>query len=161
VLVTITASVEAVDQQKREVTLKGPLGNKETFTVDKKVKRFDEVKVGDFVRVDYYISVAAELRKATAEEKESPMTLLEAGAKAPPGVSPAVGGLRRFKVVATVEGLDRPTSTVTVKGPRDNYLTVRVPDPSRLSELRIGDNIVLTFTEAVAVGLEKVEKKLE
>jgi hypothetical protein len=159
VLVTITASVEEVNREKREITLKGPLGNKETFIVDKKVKRFDEIKVGDFVRADYYISVAAELRKPTAEEKESPMVLVDAAAKAPPGVTPAAGGLRRFKVVTTVEGLDRPTRTVTVKGPGGNYLTARVLDPSRLSEMRIGDTIVVTLTEAVAVGLEKVEKK--
>src|SRR5215472_11573626 len=63
VLVTITASVEAIDPAKREVTLKGPLGNTVTFTVDKRVKRLDEVKVGDLVRADYYVSVAAEVRK--------------------------------------------------------------------------------------------------
>ena len=34
VLVTMTASVEAIDPATREVTLKGPLGNTVTFTVD-------------------------------------------------------------------------------------------------------------------------------
>jgi len=159
VLVTVTASVQAIDHAKREMTLKGPLGNTVTFTVDQRVKRLDEVKVGDFVRADYYVSVAAELRKPTPEEKESPIVLLDAAAKAPPGTSPAAGGLRRFKVVTTIEGLDRPTQTITVKGPRGNYLTARVADPSRLTQMRIGENIVVTYTEALAISLEKVEKK--
>src|SRR5688500_7821735 len=69
VLVTITASVESIDQANREVTLKGPLGNSVTFTVDQRVKRLNEVQVGDFVRADYFVSVAAELRKPTPEEE--------------------------------------------------------------------------------------------
>jgi hypothetical protein len=43
----ITAKVEAVDYAKRTVTLKGPEGNVVTFVVDKRVKRFKAVKVGD------------------------------------------------------------------------------------------------------------------
>jgi len=158
-LVTITASVEAIDPASREVTLKGPLGNTVTFTVDERVKRLNEVKVGDLVRADYYISFAAELRKPTAEEKKTPFVMLDAAAKAPPGTSPAAGGLRRFKVVTTIEGLDRPTQTITVKGPRGNYLTARVADPSNLTKMRIGENIVVTYTEALAISLEKAEKK--
>jgi hypothetical protein len=159
VLVTVTASVDAIDLASREITLKGPLGNSVTFTVDQRVKRLDEVKVGDFVRADYYVSVAAELRKPTAQEKKTPLVLLDAAGKAPAGSSPAAGAVRRFKVVTTIEGLDRPTQTITVKGPRGNYLTARVADPSRLTQMRIGENIVVTYTEALAVSLEKVEKK--
>lgn len=159
ILVTVTASVEDIDYKNREVVLKGPLGNKVTFTVDQRVKRLDEVKVGDCVRADYYVSIAAELRKPTAAEKQTPIMLLDAAGKAPPGTAPAAGGLRRFKVVTTVEGLDRPTQTVTVKGPRGNYLTARVADPSRLTRMRIGDTIVVTYTEALAISLEKAERK--
>jgi hypothetical protein len=159
VLLTVTASVEAVDPAKREITLKGPLGNSTTFSVDPRVKRLDEVKVGDFVRADYYISMVAELRKPTAEEAKHPLEVMEAESKAPVTEAPAGGEVRRFKVVTTIEGLDRPTQTVTVKGPRGNYLTARVADPSRLTKVHIGDNIVITYTEALAVSLEKTEKK--
>jgi hypothetical protein len=160
VLVSATASVEAIDYTNREVTLKGPLGNQVTFTVDQRVKRFNEIKVGDLVQADYYVSLAAELRKPTPEEKKHPIVLLDVAGKAPPGTSPAAGGLRRFKVVTTIEGLDRPTQTVTVKGPRGNYLTARVADPSRLTQVRIGENIVITYTEALAISLEKAQKKI-
>jgi hypothetical protein len=159
VLVTITASVEAIEPVSREVTLKGPLGNTVTFTVDKRVKRLDEVKVGDLVRADYYVSFAAEVRKPTAEEEKHPLEVLGATAKAPEGTEPAAGGLRRFKVVTTIEGLDRPTRTVTVRGPMGRYLTARVADPARLTQVRIGDNVVVTYTEALAISVEKAEKK--
>jgi hypothetical protein len=157
VLVSETATVEAINQDTREITLKGSLGNEVTFTVDQRVKRLKDVQVGDTVTANYYVSVAAELREPTAEEQQHPITLLEGTAKAPPGTSPAAGGLRRYKVVTTVEGLDRPTQTVTIKGPRGNYLTVRVADPSNLTKMRIGDTIVVTYTEALAISVKKAK----
>lgn len=159
VLVSITASVEAIDYTNREVTLKGPLGNTATFTVDQRVKRFKEIQPGDLVHADYYVSLAAELRKPTAEEQENPLVLLDAAGKAPPGTSPAAGGLRRFKAVTTIEGLDLSTQTVTVKGPRGNSLTARVKDPSQLANMKLGDNIVVTYTEAIAISVEKAAQK--
>ena len=158
-LVNVTAKVEAVDPDKREVTLKGPLGNVVTLAVDQRVKRFNEIKVGDEVSAEYYVAVLAELREPTAEEKESPLTVLGTVAKAPPGTSPAAGGLRMFKVVATVEGLDRPTRSVTLKGPRGNYITVRARKLENLQQLRLGDTIVVTYAEALAVSLEKKAPK--
>src|SRR5204863_9466331 len=119
----------------------------------------NEFKVGDFVRADYYVSIAAEIRKPTAEEEKNPIVELEAAGKAPPGTSPAAGGLRRLKVVTTIEGLDRPTKTATIKGPLGNYWTVRVADPAVLTQLRIGETAVVICTEALAISLEKAEKK--
>ena len=159
VLISETATVQALDLEKRELTLKDPLGNETTVTVDKAVKRLNEIKVGDEVTAKYYISIAAELREPTAEEKEKPLMITEGVAKAPKGTSPAAGGLRVIRVLATVEGLERPTRLVTLKGPRGNYLSVRARDVKRLEKLHLGDTIVVTFTEALAVSVEKAKKQ--
>ena len=153
-LVSLTASVESINATNREVTLKGPLGNLVTVTADARVRRFSEIKVGDLVRADYYLSVAAELRAPTAEEEKTPFVWLDAAARTPTGETPAAGAARRFKVVATVEALDRPAQTVTVQGPLGNYFTARVADVSNLTRMKIGDKVVLTGTEAVAISLE-------
>jgi Cu/Ag efflux protein CusF len=158
-LVSVTARIESIDAGKREVTLKGPLGNEETFVVDKRVKRFNEFKVGDNVTANYYVSLAAELRKPTPEEMKNPFMGLDAAGKAPEDAPPEVAGLRRYKVVTTVEGIDRPTQTLTLKGPLEHYHTVRVKDPSALTKLRIGDNIMVTYTEALAISLEKAAEQ--
>src|SRR4051812_29180822 len=73
ILVSTTATVQAVDLEKRELTLRDPLGDVKTVTVDKAVKRLNEIKVGDDVTAKYYISLAAELRQPTEEEKNSPL----------------------------------------------------------------------------------------
>jgi hypothetical protein len=155
VLVTVTATVQAVDQAKREVTLKGPLGNVVTFKVDQRVKRLKAVIVGDEVTADYYVSLAGELRPPTEAEKENPITVLAEAVRAPKGTQPAGGVLRAIKVVTTVEGLDLPTQSVTLKGPLGNYATIRARNVDKLKQLRLGDTIMVTYTEALAVSLEK------
>ena len=156
ILVTVTAKVEAIDQAKREVTLKGPLGNVVTFVVDERVKRLKEVSVGDEVMADYYVSLAGELRAPTEDEKKNPLTVLAGAARAPKGTAPAGGALRAFKVVATVIGLDLPTQSVTLEGPLGNSGTIRAESVENLKQLRLGDTIVVTYTEALAVSLQKV-----
>jgi hypothetical protein len=159
ILATVTAKVEAIDHAKRAVTLKGPLGNIVSFVVDERVKRLDEVKVGDEVTADYYVSLAGEVRAPTEEEKNQPLTILEGGARAPKDTSPAAGALRAFKVVATVVGLDLPTQSVTLEGPLGNSGTIRVEQVEKLKQLRLGDTIIVTYTEALAVSLQKSDRK--
>jgi hypothetical protein len=156
-LLTVTGTIEDIDYTNREVTLKGPLGKVETIVVDKRVKRLDEAKVGDKVTLNYYLGLDAELRKPTADEEAHPIQVLEGAGKAEKDESPAAGGLRRIKAVVTIEGLDRPTQTVTVKGPLGRYFVARVADPSRLGQARIGDTMVITFTQAAAVSLKKAK----
>jgi len=156
---TLSAEVTAVDLAAREVTLQGPKGNEVTIYVGPAVKRLDEVKAGDFVRVDYQIAVAAEVRKPTAEEAKHPLVLMNTDGRAPEDSSPAGGVARQFKVVTTIEALNRPEQTVTVRGPRGNYLTAQVADPNRLTKVHIGETIVIVYTEGLAISLDKAEKK--
>lgn len=155
VLTTITAKITALDQTTREVTLKGPQGNTVTFTVDKRVTRLNEMKVGDDVTADYYVAYAAEFRPPTEQEKANPFVVLEEKAKAPAGTTPAAGALKITRAVVTIEGLDRPTKSMTVSGPKGNLYTVQVQDVPAMSKLRLGDTIVVTFAEALAISLEK------
>jgi len=160
-LVTVTATVQAIDQEKREVTLKGPLGNVVTFVVDERVRRLNEVKIGDEVTADYYVSLAGELSAPTEQEKKNPLTVLDAAARAPQNTSPAGGKLRAFKVVASVVGLDLPTQSVTLQGPLGNYDTIHAASVDNLKKLRLGDTIVGTYTQALAISLQKTGARNE
>jgi hypothetical protein len=60
-VVQIQARVDAIDYNDRTVVLTGPEGNSVTLTVDQRVKRFNEVKVGDIVVVGYTQALAAEM----------------------------------------------------------------------------------------------------
>jgi len=156
-VVSVTAEVQKVDLEKRELTIKDQQGNVSSFTVDKQVERLNEVKAGDKIKVDYYVSLASEIREPTAEEKENPITVLEVATKAPPETAPAADGLRQIKAVVTVEGIDRPAEMVTLKGPLGNTITIKVLDPSRLDKVSLGDTVIVIYTEALAVSVEKVK----
>lgn len=156
-LVSIQASVESLDLENRLATLKGPAGNLVTIEVGEDVERLDEIEIGDMVTVDYYTYILAEFRDPTPEEEKDPLVILAESGKAPEGFPPgaAVGAV--VQAVVTVEMINESTSEVTIKGPMGKYLTVPVEDPSLLKELKVGEVGVLTYAEAMALSLEKVD----
>jgi len=154
VLLNYTGTITDIDYPDREMTLEGPHGQRETFVVDKKVQRFNEAKVGDKVSIDYYLGFNAEVRNPTAEERQNPLVVLETAGRAGPNAAPAAHDMRQIRAVVTIVGLDRSAQTVTVKGPRGKYFVARVADPSRLEKVRIGQTILMTFTEATAISLK-------
>jgi Cu/Ag efflux protein CusF len=156
-LITKNEVVTAIDYETRAVTLVDELGKEVTVKAAPEVERFDEVEVGDLVEIDYYLSVAAELRAPTEEELENPIEVVEEDVRAAPESAPAGADITMIKAVCVVEGLDRPTETVTLMGPLGGLNIVRVADVDNLSKMRIGDTVVVTFTEAMAIRLEKVE----
>jgi hypothetical protein len=160
-LLSLAGRIEAIDYAKREVTLKDQLGHVETFSISEDVKRFGEAKVGDDVTVKYYAGFVAELRNPTPEEEKEPLVVLEGAGKAPTSAAPAAGGVRRIRAVVTIEGLDRPTETITVRGPAGHYYMAHVADPENLTKMHIGETMVVTLTEAAVVSLEKASNKLK
>lgn len=154
-----TAVVTAIDKAKREVTLKNEEGESQTIVVDPEVQRFDEVAVGDTVRAKYTVGITSELRAPTEEEKKEPFLAMEGGGRAAADKAPAAGVARMFRIVATVEALDRTAQTATLKGPEGNYVTVKVQDPALLTQPRIGDTVVVTAAESVVLSLEKAGEK--
>jgi hypothetical protein len=59
----VTAKVEAIDPQKRTVTLRGPQGNAVTLKVDEQVQKLDQVKAGDELVVRHTEAVAIAVQK--------------------------------------------------------------------------------------------------
>ena len=61
------------------------------------------------------------------------------------------------KAVVTIEALNRPFMVATVMGPQGNYVAIPMEDEQLITELNIGQVVILTYAEAMAVALEKVE----
>jgi Cu/Ag efflux protein CusF len=155
---SMSFSVEATDVPNRTITLKGPQGKVSTFKVGEEVKRFSEIKAGDSIVAKYHVGVAAELRAPTAEEKSSPVQVLQSTSRAPSDVPASVSLTRAAKVVTTVEAVDRSAQTVTLKGPQGNTVTFKVEDPSSLSDLKAGQTLIATFGERLVVTVEPGSK---
>src|SRR5512147_3043784 len=63
-IVTVTATVEKIDQKTRHVTLGLPDGRSQTIVVPEEVRNLPQVRKGDQVAARYYESVAFEVKPA-------------------------------------------------------------------------------------------------
>lgn len=154
--VTVTATVEMIDHNARIVTLRDADGEQVTMSVDERVQRLHEVRVGDEVRAMYRATLLAELRAPTAEESASPIAVVSLDGRSPLGAAPAAGAVQAVRVVTTVEAVDVPNMRVTLRGPMGDLAVVRGRNPDNLRRLRVGDTIVITYFESIAIALQKV-----
>ena len=154
--VKVTATITAIDKATRDVTLKGPQGNEITVTAGPEVKKFDSLKVGDQVDVQYVEALTLELKKgggmvvARTEQKGA------VGAK--PGEAPAGAVGRQVTIVADVVAVDAATQVVTLKGPK-RTVDLKVADPEQFKRIAKGDQVEATFTQALALAVEPAAKK--
>ena len=156
-LVTTQGTVTAIIKETREVTLRGSTGDLVTITASDAVERFDEIAVDDVITFEYWTYMKAEFRQPTPEELAEPLVVMEEGGKAPEGMDPAAVVGAVVKAVVTIEVLNRPYMLATIRGPRGNYMTIQMEDTELIKQLNIGQVVILTYAEAIAVSLEKVE----
>ena len=154
-LVSMAGTVTNVVKETREITLKGADGELVTVIASDEVKRFDKIALGDVITFEYYTYMKAEFRAPTQEEIAEPLTLLVEAGKTPEGMDPGAAMGAIVKAIVTIEILNRPNMLATVRGPRGNYLTIQMEDEALIQRLSIGQKIILTYAEAIAVSLEK------
>jgi hypothetical protein len=150
--VEASALVTAIDKATRTVTLKRPNGEVSDIVAGPEVKNFDQIKVGDSVVVRYVEALSLELRK-TKGEAGAPVVKEEV-AKAKPGEKPAVAGGRQVKAIAEVTAVDPAKKTITLKGPKGKVVTLDVKNPDQFKVVKVGDQVDVTYTEAVALSVE-------
>lgn len=155
-LITMQGTVTDIVKETREITLMGSNGNLATITADKAVERFDEIVVNDVITFEYWTYMMAEFRAPTPEEIAEPLVVVAEAAKAPEEMDPAAGIGAVVKAVVTIEVLNRPYMLATVKGPGGNYLTIEMEDTELITQLHIGQVIILTYAEAIVMSLTKV-----
>jgi hypothetical protein len=150
--------VTSIDRAKRTATLQNPEGETKTVTIPADVKAFDTVKVGDHIDIDYYESMALEVLPKGSKPSMSQRTSRM-------GTGTGAGGMsKETNISAEIVSVDTNNNKVTFKGPQGETRTVSVSDPDiqkRLPDLKPGQVVQLTYTEAVAASLRKTGKGAE
>lgn len=154
--IQINAEVVSVNQDTREMVLRMPTGEQMTTVVGAEVERLAEIDAGDFLVVSYVAALAADLREPTEEEKANPWLEGADAGVAGADESPAGAVISAVRAVCTIEGMNRLTGTVTILDSRGMTHVIGDVKAQRIEELRIGQSVVITFTQAVAVSIEKV-----
>ena len=150
--ITKTAKVTAVDPAKRTVTLVNPDGITNTYELGKKVRNFDQIKVGDEVKATLLEAVAVAVSKSNAPPDASGRDLV---AVAPKGAMPGVIMAKTRQISAKIVSVDPQARTVTVEGPAGGTPTIRVGPNVNINELQKGDDVTLRVTAALALRVEK------
>ena len=154
---TATATVQSVDQKTRHVALRRSDGTSFTIVVGPEVRNLPQLKKGDQVRVTYRESIAYEVKKADQTQpgvgRKTDVTRAPAGAKPGGTVTDTVS------VRMTITGIDKATSEATLRGPDGDVVVVKARDPSKLDAVSVGDVVDITYTEALALAVEKAGHK--
>ncbi len=154
--VELTATVTAINQTTREVTLQKEDGTEVSFVASEDVKNLAQVKVGDMLHVVYGEALAYEVRKGGTTV--APATAIAGGA-AELGQRPAGALARQTTATVVITAIDPKVPSVTFQGPAGNTRTIKVLHPEKLEGVSVGDTVELTFTEALAIKVVEASAK--
>ena len=151
-VVTVHGKIVKVDKRRKQVTLEGPEGNKVTLNVENPYN-LNAAKVGAPFVARYYEVIT--IRKKKPGESVQSASLSGGIATAKPGGVPGATGELHLTLLVSVEAIDQANGTVTVKAADGTTETVKPRNPQNLKRLKVGDELVIGISRAIAISLEK------
>jgi Cu/Ag efflux protein CusF len=151
----VTATVEAIDQSTRKVTLKEPDGTYTMVTAPPEMKRFSELKVGDKITARYYENIVIRLKAPGEKDVDTDSDAATRGTGARPGGTVAA----QRTITATITQLDPKVPSITFTGPNGWSYSSRVEDKKALAKVKVGDKVDITWTAAALVSIDDVPAK--
>lgn len=156
--VSATATIQAIDTTTRTLTIRDETGVEDSYVAGPEIKRFDELKVGDKVKMTYMESVVLQLRKApaagtTGAKPADPS--LDAAVTRGKGALPGVTAAVQEKMTVTVRSIDAAVPSITVTTPDGRTITRKVEDKKNLTGVAPGDSIEITYTRALLTSIER------
>jgi hypothetical protein len=146
-----SATVDAIAADSRLISITTPDGRKATLEAGPEIRNFDQIRVGDKVKVTYKAALAASISKS----KETPKETFDAGAvRAPEGAKPAAAVGQTMTTTVVIESVDTSFDAVTFKRPDGFTRTIAVASPEGkkfIRTLKKGDKVDVEYTEALAI----------
>ena len=152
--VIVTAMVEAINHETREVTLVGPEGESVSFVASEEARNLGQVNVGDIVMVEYVQSLSIEVFANDGSEQPGAGELTVAG-RSEEGAMPGLTAIDATVVTAIVEDINIEANTFKLKGPSGEIKEYVAQNPENLKKAAVGDLVVITYTQGIALSVEK------
>lgn len=153
----LTATITDIDLEKRMITLKGSEGETVTTQVGPNVKNLDQVKVGDEVKLQYYLAVMVSAKRVSDDAKRGEEIIAGGVATAPAGEMPAVVAGREVKETVEILGTDKFKKAIAFRGADGKFREISMDAPhlaGRLDDFKEGEKYEVVYKEAVAVFVE-------
>lgn len=157
----VSATVEAIDVNTRMVVLRESDGTEFALLVPEEVRNLAQVKVGDRVVTRYRESLGAQLRKRGdgSGDTQAPAVSTTA-ARAADGAKPSLTSSTETSQTVRITNVDKKNHIVSFYGSDGlaRVLPVRTPQGQEfIAGLEAGDEVELTYTEAVAMSVEPAQ----
>jgi len=150
---TVSAVVEAINQETRVVTVRRADGEEITFTASDEVRNLAQVDVGDLLIAEYVETVSVEVMANDGIEADA--AGVSAMARAEEGEKPGFAAMDATVVTATVEEINLEMNTFKLKEPDGSINEYVARNPDNLKRAAVGDLVVITVTESVAIVVEE------
>jgi hypothetical protein len=146
--VTGSATVEAVEQSSRMLTLRDSDGELHSMKVPQDVQGFSEIKPGDTVTATYFDNFSL-TPKAPGEPDVDTLKSAVAGTAGRPGGAATA----QRRITATVSAVDMDVPSISFTGPQGWKYSTKVKDKADLDGVKVGDRFDVAWTEGVLVSL--------
>jgi hypothetical protein len=139
----VNAVVQAINHETREVTLKRSDGEIIEFVASEEARNLPQVSVGDIVN-------------AEEEGYEPEQGEIAAAARTEAGEMPGFAAIDTQVATATVEEINIEANTFKLKGVDGTVNEYTARNPDNLKRAKVGDLVIMTVTNAVAITVEAV-----
>jgi len=153
-VVTVTATIGRIDLPTRFVALRGDDGSELNVFVPSDFTRLNELRVGDTVTLTYYESIVYRLKRRGATK---PRVSEEVAASETTGSLPGATLSHQLTESVTVKSIDRASPSITVTDRRGRTVSRHVEHASDLDDVKPGDRIDITYTEAVLATVTRAK----
>ena len=147
-----TATVTGIERATRKVTLVTKDGAKQTFTAGPEVANFAQLEVGDQVKATVTEQLVVFVREPGQPSDDGAAAAV---ALAPLGEKPGALMASTVEITAKVKAIDTKHRKATLLFPDGTTKTFPVRPDVDMTKHRVGDEVVIRATEAIAVSVEK------
>jgi hypothetical protein len=153
----MTAKVTGVNKARRQVTVQTTDGDSMTIQVADSVQNFDQIQVGDTVRVNYKERV--DVRVAGNVQPIDGMIMHASEARAPKGQKPAGVGTVTAERSVQIVSVDKTSHTVTFRESDGSLDSLVVQNPANFAfadGLQPGTIVDVMDTATLAISIDRI-----
>lgn len=145
-----SALITDINAAKRIVTLQTEAGQTKKFTAGPAVNKFDQLKAGDTVKVNYTEIMAVYLGPDAA-----PSADMGAGLARKEDGTPGAALFGESRITLKVLKLDKASRLVKLELPDKSVREAKVRDGINLSKVKVGDTVTAAVAKALVIEVTK------
>ena len=134
------------------MTLRRPDGSTFLVIAGEQVRNLPQLRVGDTVTIEFYDTLALELKKGGTGV---PTSRTDSFSESRAALGQRPGGIttRETVIVADVIAVDAPSQTISLRGPGGRVVILPLRDPEQFKRIAVGDQVEATYVEAAALSI--------